>query len=504
MPSPEHSDRPPVGHLPPADLRVDLDPSARLLPGADGDLVLVGGSPLRLLRLRPAALAVLERLRAGSDVGDGAQVGRFVRRLLDAGVVHPRVDRAVPGAPAAADCTVVIPVHDRAEPLGRLLRSITEHTPGLARIVVVDDGSSDGTGEVARDAGATVIRRDAPGGPAAARNAGLAAVDTAVVAFLDSDCTVTAGWIEPLLAHLADPAVGLVAPRIVGHDGPAGGSRLEQAVAHHEAVRSSLDLGPSPAPVAPTTRVAYLPAAALLARTEVLRGIGGFDESMPVGEDVDLVWRLVESGERVRYEPSARVRHDHRLRLGDFLLRRMQYGTSAAALHRRHPGSVPPIVVSPWSLAAWIGVATMPPLGMVAGIGIAAGSTAALPAKLGALAEPWPESIRLAGRGHWATGRQLAAALWRTYLPVALVGALVSARARRALVAAAVLPALTDLRRLRPGGNPLAFVALRTLDDAAYCTGVWIGCLRERTIGPLVPVVADWPGRRPAAEDAGR
>ena len=64
-----------------------------------------------------------------------------------------------------------------------------------------------------------------------------------------------------------------------------------------------------PARVAAGTRVSYVPAAALVVRTEALRAIGGFDETLRVGEDVDAVWRLIDAGYRCRYEPSVVVHH---------------------------------------------------------------------------------------------------------------------------------------------------------------------------------------------------
>ena len=108
-----------------------------------------------------------------------------------------------------------------------------------------------------------MLRHEHPRGPAAARNAGLAEATTPLVAFLDSDVLPTPGWLEPLLAHLADPAVGLVAPRIVA--GAAGAGEAGW-LGRYEAVRSSLDLGPDPAVVVPRTRVAYVPSAAMLVR----------------------------------------------------------------------------------------------------------------------------------------------------------------------------------------------------------------------------------------------
>jgi hypothetical protein len=66
-------------------------------------------------------------------------------------------------------------------------------------------------------------------------------------------------------------------------------------------------------------------------------------------------------------------------------------------------------------------------------------------------------------------------------------------------VAAAALPALADLWRDRRGTglDPLRYVALHLADDLAYGTGVWAGCVRERTVAPLVPDLRSWPGRAP-------
>ena len=151
------------------------------------------------------------------------------------------------------------------------------------------------------------------------------------------------GWLAPLLARLADPAVGLVAPRIVALPPVTGW------LGRYEAVRSSLDLGPDPALIVPRSRVAYVPSAALLVRRAAVGA--GFDEGMHVAEDVDLVLRLHAAGWRLRYEPAARVAHDHRTTLRAWWLRKAFYGTGAAPLALRHRGAVPPMVLSPWARA---------------------------------------------------------------------------------------------------------------------------------------------------------
>ena len=495
----------------PPHARLRVSDGVRVEDGGDGRSVIVGGSPLRLLRLDARARAVYDALAGETPIGDvrvkGASprvIGALARRLLDAGIADPIW--ATASALRAGDVTVVVPVRDRSGPLRRLLHSIAEHTPGIGGVVVVDDCSTDDTADTARALGASVVARMTSGGPAAARNSGAATVTTPVIAFLDSDCTVLPGWLDPLLAHLDDANVAVVAPRIVaprivaaeGRDGRSGEARL---IARYESARSPLDLGPAPASVRPRTRVAYVPAAALLVRREVFVEVGGFHEAMPVGEDVDFIWRVVAAGHTVRYEPAARVAHEHRDDVRAFLIRRADYGSSAAALTRRHPGLVPPLAVSGWSALAWSGAATQTIAGLAGGIAIAAATTALLPRKLAMLADPWPEAIRLAGRGHWGAGRQLASAIMRTYLPLAIPLALVSTRARRALVAAAVLPALQEWLERRPGIDPLRWTALRVADDGAYCIGVWRGCVEHGTVAPLLPDFSGWPGRRNTGKD---
>ncbi len=105
-----------------------------------------------------------------------------------------------------------------------------------------------------------VLRHTRGKGPAAARNTGLAACSTDFVAFLDSDVVPRRGWLEALLGHFCDPAVALVAPRIVGL------RQADNLVARYEAVRSSLDLGLREAPVVPYGTVSYVPSAAIICR----------------------------------------------------------------------------------------------------------------------------------------------------------------------------------------------------------------------------------------------
>jgi len=257
---------------------------------------LVGGEPLRVMRLSPAGVEALDVL-ARDEAAPAQQ--RLGDRLVAAGLAHPHP------APAPADVTIVIPVRDRPAALARCLAT----THG-AHVIVVDDGS--------RIPVPGALRRHTPGGPAAARNAALPRVTTELVAFLDSDCLPPPRWVERLAGHFADPAVAAVAPRVAG----------------------LLDLGPHPAEVGPGRRVAYVPSAALVVRRSALVP---FDEGLRHGEDVDLIWRLIDAGHRVRYDPRVVVRHHD----GHRLTKRFAYGTSAAPLAERHPTRLAPAVLRP-------------------------------------------------------------------------------------------------------------------------------------------------------------
>lgn len=97
----------------------------------------------------------------------------------------------------------------------------------------------------------------------------------------------------------------------------------------------------------------------------------------------------------------------------------------------------------------------------------------------------------LAVRGQLAVGRYLASATTRSWWPIALVTGLVWRRARAALVVAALAPSLVDWWRTRPAVDPIRYVAIRLVDDAAYGVGLWAGCRAERSVRALLPVFTD-------------
>jgi mycofactocin glycosyltransferase len=549
----------------PTGMAVELDPDTRQLT----EDVLFGGSPARVVRLSAAGVDALAELRGGTVTSPAGAA--LAGRLADTGLAHPRPPRlrsggaaaaAVPGtgradprapsdsrAPsplrppspprarsagvpagpvpgmrpddaepagpgAALDVTVVVPVRDRAAELDRCLAAAGMAFP----VLVVDDGSADpaAVAAVCATRGARLLRRDVSGGPGPARNTALAEVGSELVAFLDSDCVPPPDWIGALAGHFADPLVAAVAPRIVATDGSSIGA--------------TLDLGDRPARVAPLTRVAYVPTAALMVRRAVLGD--GFDEALRYGEDVDLVWRLIEAGWRVRYEPSVRVAHADPVTQTALLRRRFHYGTSAAPLTRRHPGAVTPLILQPWPALTMAAVLARRPV--LAGAAFGA-STALLARRLRASGLPAEGLARPMAGGVWQTW--LGTGRWCGQFAAPALAAVIgrpggrTARTRwgRRLAAASLLagPPLAQWARDRravgpdsggpdaagsdaagPGSassdaaghgagdrpaGPLRVTARILADQAAYGAGVYAGCLRERTLAPVLPTVSRQP-----------
>lgn len=459
------------------------------------DDLLFGGSPTRIMRLTEPGRAAWAQLQAGPVAS--AQSGALARKLTDAGLVHPRPPAVAP----VCSLAVVIPVHDRADLLDRCLTGLGSRYP----VVVVDDASTDpaAIATVAGQHGATLLRRDRNGGPAAARNTGLAQLDTDLVAFLDSDCRPDADWIDQLVGHFADPLVAAVAPRVtaVAADTWAG---------RYTAAQGTLDLGGQPVRVVPGTRVSYVPTAALVARRAALLDVGAavFDAKLRVGEDVDLIWRLHEAGWRIRYDPAVQVAHHEPESWTGLLGRRFRYGTSAAPLAERHPTSMAPLVLHPWPALTVAGLLARRPL--LAGGALAASvlamrqtlrradipTSGLFPAMGRAVQQTW------LGMGRYST--QFAAPL----VAVAMLGGGRRRWGRRAALASLLLgPALTSWWPHRRSLDPAPFVVGKLADDAAYGAGVLSGCLTHRTVVPLRPVVAWRPLRidprpRSSATDA--
>jgi mycofactocin system glycosyltransferase len=449
----------------PPDWHVEADAGLRIVDDAK---LLIGGAPLRVIRLSEAGAKAVAGWFAGEPVGESTVARALARRLLDAGMVHPKLGHWGQTPLSEVGVTVVIPVKDEPAGLQRLLAALPD-----VPVVVVDDGSATPVAA----ANATVIRREQAGGPGVARMVGLAAVETDLVAFIDADVEPGPNFLTDLIGHFADPAVVAVAPRVRSR---VGSSVIER----YEADFSPLDLGAKPANVGPRRPTSYVPTAAFIARRTAIDDVGGFDPGLRFGEDVDLVWRLVHAGGTVRYDPTVAVAHDPRRTGAAWLGQRMAYGSSAPKLAQRHGADVAPARCSPWSAFAWLLVALRRPF---LGGAVAASSTAALARKLSHLPNSKQEAVRLAGWGHLHAGRGMAQAIARVWWPIALPLAIVLPRARPVIVGALLGGPIVDWHQSARRLDPVRAVALRVLDQMAYGVGVWKSSIDSRSLSALRP-----------------
>ena len=230
----------------------------------------------------------------------------------------------------AGALSVIIPAHNPGPRLRDLLHRLAAESPASAEIIVVDDGSTDGTAELAAGPGGSRFRviRQPRRGRAAARNAGARAAAGSALLFLDADVRPAPGITAAHLRHHADGAAAAVQGRV--RPDPAALTTTFMRARHlypDLTVRRRARLSPM-----------HLSAANLSVSAEAFHRIGGFDETFSGygWEDVDLGWRLARAGVLLRYEPAAAVWHDHIETLEELLPKWRENGAGAVALWRKH------------------------------------------------------------------------------------------------------------------------------------------------------------------------
>ena len=183
----------------------------------------------------------------------------------------------------SGEVTVVVPTRDRPALLADALTSVGAQEWRAARTIVVDDGSAE---PLRPPSGAAVelLRRPQPGGVAAARNRGLERVETEWVAFLDDDDL----WAPAKLARQLEVATA------------ARADFVWCAVVVVDARRRPVGLVPAADPGSLQSRLVRTNAigspSSVLARTELVRAVGGFDEELALLADWDLWLRLAGAG----------------------------------------------------------------------------------------------------------------------------------------------------------------------------------------------------------------
>lgn len=215
------------------------------------------------------------------------------------------------------EVSIVVPTFNRGRELMRTLWSL----PKDVEIVVIDDGSTDDTGERVRALNRPRLKyvQKRNGGPASARNLGIARATGSIIAFTDDDCEPVDGWPQALVERLdaEDPQVAGVGGRVL----PMREGLISRYYAFHRILE-------------PPQSCSYLVTANCAYRKSVLTRVGGFNESLtaPGGEDPELSFRIRKLGFRFAFEPAAVVRHNFRESWPDFAVTFYRYGRGCSSV----------------------------------------------------------------------------------------------------------------------------------------------------------------------------
>lgn len=247
-----------------------------------------------------------------------SRIRSLVERVTDQ---RSHVVSEQPKAVPQTRVSIIIPTFNKIELTRQCLRALAQNTPpGLAEIIVVDNGSTDGTpGFLAAEQQAGRLRailNPVNLGYARASNIGAAAAKTPYLLFLNNDTEARPGWLEPLLAVAeTDPRVGAVGSKLLFPNGTiqhAGvGIFNDQPYGDPFVARHLHYAQPENSPganVAMTYPV--LTAASLLIPAPIFRETGGFDEGFWNGyEDVDLCFKISHTGRVLVYQPASVLVH---------------------------------------------------------------------------------------------------------------------------------------------------------------------------------------------------
>jgi cellulose synthase/poly-beta-1,6-N-acetylglucosamine synthase-like glycosyltransferase len=228
--------------------------------------------------------------------------------------------------------SVIVPAYNAAATLEQCLAAqCAQNFPrDEFEIIVVDDGSTDATAEIAARFSPARLICGEHRGAAAARNLGAREAHGDWLLFTDADCEPTEHWIETLCAAFADASV-------VGAKGTYR-TRQRELVARFV----QLEYEEKYARMRRAQTIDFIDTYSAAYRRDVFLANGGFDESFPSAsvEDQEFSFRLAEQGHTMVFAPDAVVYHRHVATLEAYARRKFRIGYWKVRVHRRHPGKM--------------------------------------------------------------------------------------------------------------------------------------------------------------------
>lgn len=254
--------------------------------------------------------------------------------------------------------SVVLAVRDKAQELPAQLEALASQDAEVPwELVIADNGSTDGSLEIAERAlagmpDAKLIRVERPGA-SRARNAGAAAARGELLLFTDADDLVQPGWLAGMWA-----AAG-------GGDVIAGG--LGTGLLNPDSARAWHVRMPRERALAHFPFLSYASGTNTGIWAHAFRALGGYDEQIAVGEDIELSWRAQVAGYTLVHAPEAVVEYRLRTTVAALARQHWSYGQAGPHLYRRfraHGMGRPPLAAS---ARGWLRVALGWPAALVSG-----------------------------------------------------------------------------------------------------------------------------------------
>ncbi len=226
--------------------------------------------------------------------------------------------------------SVIIPAYNAERTMKQCLQALQKQTFKDFEAIVVDDGSTDRTPEIARGSSGVKLLQQKHAGPAVARNLGASKAKGDILVFLDSDCVASKNWLHEMLLPFNEKSV-------VGVQGEYE-NRQQQLVARF----THLEIEQRHEKMARQRFIDFMGSYSAAYRKSVFRQMKGFDTSFPMasGEDTDLSFRISKVGYKMVFNPKAVVFHFHPVSLGKYLKVKFFRAFWRTRVYRKHKGKI--------------------------------------------------------------------------------------------------------------------------------------------------------------------
>jgi GT2 family glycosyltransferase len=241
--------------------------------------------------------------------------------------------------------SVVIPVYNCRETIVQCLDSMASINHPSFEVLVVDDGSTDGTSGICKSRNEIRVISVDRGGPSRARNIGITIANGDFIAFTDGDCIADKDWLAALEGGFRGPDIaGVGGDQKSPDDETWLGKRIQEFL---KCIGFMTDYIKSGAVVKETE---HNPSCNVMYRKSVLDEVGGFDEALFPSEDVELDLKIRRRGYRLLYNPEAVVGHYRPRTYSQFAAMMRRYGASQRYLVKKYGffrrlHYVPPLLV---------------------------------------------------------------------------------------------------------------------------------------------------------------